>query len=81
MDKGKEKNMGNQIACPRCGKTISDNLLVDSAATGEGQSTDFYVCECGERISFWAATAQLRDQKKLSRRISNWFRGIFKGQA
>ena len=76
----KEKNMENQITCPRCKKTISDNLLVDSAAAGEGQSTDSYVCECGERISFWAATAQLRDQKKLSRRISNWFRGIFKGR-
>ena len=73
--------MGNQITCPHCGRTISDNPLVDSAATGEGQSTDSYTCECGERISFWAATAQLRDQKKLSRRILNWFRGLSKGRA
>jgi hypothetical protein len=72
--------MENQITCPRCKRTISDNLLVDSAATGEGQSTDFYVCECGERITFWAATAQLREQKRLSRRILNWFRGFSKAQ-
>jgi hypothetical protein len=72
--------MGNEITCPRCGKTISDSSFVDSAETGEGQGTDFYVCECGERISFWAATAQLRDQKKLSTRISNWFRRPFEGK-
>jgi DNA-directed RNA polymerase subunit RPC12/RpoP len=72
--------MENQITCPHCGRTISDNPLVESAATGEGQSTDFYVCECGERITFWAATAQLREQKRLSRRISSWFRRIFKGR-
>ena len=72
--------MENQITCPRCKRTISDNLLVDSASTGEGQSTDFYVCECGEKITFWAATAQLRDQKKLGRRILNWFRGFSKAQ-
>ena len=73
--------MGNQITCPHCGRIISDNVLVDSAATGEGQSTDSYVCECGERITFWAATAQLREQKTLGRRILNWFRGFFKGRA
>jgi hypothetical protein len=73
--------MENQITCPRCKRTISDNALVDAAATGEGQSTDFYVCECGERITFWAATALLRDQKKLGRRISSWFRRTFAGQS
>ena len=72
--------MENQITCPRCGKTISDSPFVDSAATGEGQGSDFYVCECGERITFWSATAQLRDQKKLSTRISNWFRRTFKSR-
>ena len=71
--------MEDHITCPHCGRTIS-GALVDSAATGEGQSGDSYVCECGERITFWAATAQLRDQKSLGSRISNWFRRIFKGQ-
>jgi hypothetical protein len=76
----KETNMeGETITCPTCGKLISDNPLVDSAASGEGRGSDFYICECGQRITFWAATAQLRDQKKLGRRVSNWFRGIFEG--
>jgi hypothetical protein len=70
--------MENEIACRHCGRTISGEL-VDSAATGEGESTDFVICECGERISFWGATAQLRDQNRITSRISNWFRGLFKG--
>jgi hypothetical protein len=73
--------MGNEITCPGCGRTISNNPLVDSAATGEGQSTDSYTCECGERISFWAATALLREEKRLSRRILKWFRGLSEGRA
>ena len=79
---GERKTMAtttiNEITCRRCGRTIS-NELVDSAASGEGSGSDFYICECGERISFWQATGQLRDQKKLSSRLGAWFRGLSKG--
>jgi hypothetical protein len=73
--------MGNQITCPSCKRTISDNPLVDSAAAGEGQTTDSYTCECGQRITFWAATAQLREQNKLSSRIVGWIRGFARGKS
>ena len=56
------------------------NAMVDSAESGAGSGSDFVMCECGERITFWAATAQLRDQKKLGTRIASWFRNLFKGQ-
>jgi len=72
--------MDNQIVCPNCGKVISNTALFNDAASGEGKSSDFFVCECGETISFWGATAQLRDQKKLGARISKWLGGIFKGR-
>ena len=67
--------MENQITCPQCKTTITNNPVVDSAAKGENHTmgSEYVVCACGERISFWAITAQLRDQKKLGRRIQNWF--------
>jgi hypothetical protein len=70
--------MGNEIKCPNCKKTISDNPLIDSAAKGEGLGSQFILCECGERLSFWAITAQLRDQKKPGARIQNWLRSFSK---
>ena len=73
------ENEQSYITCPNCGRRIT-GALVDDAESGEGQGSDYLICECGERISFWAATGQLRDQKKLGVRIANWFRGLFKGQ-
>lgn len=66
--------MENQIICPHCGKTISNNLFIDTVANGKGYGSDSIHCECGERLTYWAITAQLREQKTLSRRIQNWFR-------
>ncbi len=70
--------MENQITCPQCGKTIADDPLIAAAVTGEGLTSQFITCECGGKITFWAVTAQLREQKKLGRRLNRWFRGIFK---
>ena len=72
--------MDNQIICPNCKKVISNTVFVNGAANGEGKTSESFVCECGETISFWAATAQLRDQKTLGTRLSKWFGGIFKGR-
>jgi hypothetical protein len=76
----KGKNMENQIKCPECKRTISNNPIIDSAAKGEDHAlgSEFVICECGERISFWAITAQLRDQKKPVERALNWIRGFSK---
>ncbi len=70
--------MENQIKCPHCGKTIMNNSVVDSAAKGENLGSTFVMCDCGERITFWAITAQLRDQKKPAAKILNWFRSLSK---
>jgi hypothetical protein len=74
-----EQTMENQITCPHCKRTISNNTVIESAAKGEDKGSTFLICECGEKITFWAITAQLRDQKKLGRRFQNWFNKL--GQA
>jgi hypothetical protein len=73
--------MENQITCPACKRTISNNSVVDSAARGENHTmgSEYVICECGERISFWAITAQLRDQKKPVERFLNWVHSFSKG--
>jgi hypothetical protein len=72
--------MENQITCPACKRTISNNSVVDSAARGENHTmgSEYVICECGERISFWAITAQLREQKKPATRLLSWFRSFSK---
>jgi DNA-directed RNA polymerase subunit RPC12/RpoP len=64
--------MKNQIVCPHCNKVISNNPIIDEASKGEGADTQSIVCECGERITYWQTTSQLRDQKTVSRRFKNW---------
>ena len=73
--------MENQITCPACKRTITNNPVIDSAAKGEGHTmgSEYVICECGERISFWAITAQLRDQKQPVAKVLNWFRSFSKG--
>jgi hypothetical protein len=55
--------MENQITCPHCKRTISNNPVIESAVKGENLGSTFLICECGEKITYWAITAQLRDQK------------------
>jgi C4-type Zn-finger protein len=64
--------MENQITCPHCQRKISDHQVIDDAAKHEGADTQFLTCECGERITYWQITAQLRDQKKIGVRIQKW---------
>jgi hypothetical protein len=70
----KGKKMENYIVCPHCKKTISNNSIIDEAVKGEGLGSEFFNCECGERITYWQITAQLRDQKSIGRRFKNLFR-------
>ncbi len=72
--------MENQITCPKCKKTITNDLIIEDAAKGEGSNKRWITCDCGERITYWQITAQLRDQKKPGRRIQKWFDGLFKGR-
>jgi hypothetical protein len=65
--------MENYVTCPRCKKRISNDLIIDEAAAGQGNSARSINCECGERITYWAVTAQLRGQKTLGTRIQTWW--------
>jgi hypothetical protein len=68
--------MDNHIVCPHCKKKISNNPIIDDAAKGEGSDAQSYICDCGERITYWQITAQLRDQRAISRRFQNWVRTL-----
>ncbi len=72
--------MENQIICPKCKMTITNNLIIEDAVKGEGSDTRWITCDCGQRITYWQVTAQLREQKKLGVRIRKWFDGLFKGR-
>jgi len=72
----KGKKMENQIVCPNCKKTIQSNDIISDAVKGEGSFTRHIMCECGEKITYWQITAQLRDQKTLGRRFQNWLRTL-----
>jgi hypothetical protein len=66
--------MGNQIICPHCKRIISNNKIIDEAAKGEGSDSQFIICECGERITYWQIDAQLRSQKTAGRKFLNLFK-------
>jgi hypothetical protein len=68
--------MENQIVCPKCSKVIINNAIVNEAAKGEGADTQSVMCECGERITYWQITAQLRDQKTFGQKFQGWFRTL-----
>ena len=72
--------MENYVTCPNCKRTISNDLVIDEAATKEGSASRSINCECGERITYWAITAQLRDQKTLRRRIQRWWQSLTTAQ-
>jgi hypothetical protein len=68
--------METKIVCPNCSKAIVDNAIVNDAAKGEGSDTQSLICECGERITYWQITAQLRDQKTFGQKFQTWFRAF-----
>jgi len=76
----KGKKMENYIICPNCHKTIINDPLIEAAARKEGSGARAITCDCGERITFWAITAQLRKQKTRGRRFQNWLQHTFKSR-
>jgi hypothetical protein len=73
--------MDNYVTCPRCNKTITNDPIIASAARGELHGSEYITCECGQNITFWAITAQLRDQNTFSRRVKKWWQRVTKSQA
>ena len=72
--------MEHYIVCPNCNQTISNNPLIDAAARKEGSGNRSISCECGERITFWSITAQLRKQNSRGQRFQNWIQNLFNVQ-
>jgi len=69
--------MENQVVCPKCNKPVTDTALISDALKGEGSASQSITCECGERITYWQITAQLRSQKTNGFRFKNWVRSLF----
>jgi hypothetical protein len=72
--------MENYIICPQCKRKISNDPLIDAAADKgylgkDNLGSKYITCECGNNVSFWAITAQLRSQKTLGSKIKNLFGG------
>lgn len=68
--------MEKQMVCPNCGKVLTNNSMIEEAARGEGSDTQSMNCECGERITYWNITAQMRDQKTFGSRFRNWLQTL-----
>ena len=68
--------MDNQITCPNCKKIINNEPLIDIAVRQSGSGSQSITCDCGERITYWAITAQLRKQKTLGWKFRTWLRTI-----
>jgi len=71
--------MDHEITCPNCQRKITGDPTIEEAAKGLGSADRFIICACGERISYWQITAQLRDQKTTGQKVKTFFQGIFKG--
>ena len=70
--------MENQITCPHCKKIIVNHPVIEDAAKGEGSDTQSINCACGEKITYWQITAQLREQKKPVAKFMKWVRSFAK---
>jgi hypothetical protein len=73
--------MENQITCPNCNKKYADNPVIEDAAAGKGSAMQFIICECGERMTYWQITAQLREQNTFSHKFKVWFHSLSHSQA
>jgi hypothetical protein len=72
----KGKKMENQIVCPSCRKAFLDSEIIRDAAAGKGPFKRHMMCECGEKITYWQITAQLRDHHTLVWRFRNWIKSL-----
>jgi hypothetical protein len=69
------------IKCKQCGKVVAaDEPLIALARSGQGDSSQFITCECGEKITFWGITAQIREQNKPWYKFIHWVQRMFNKQ-
>jgi hypothetical protein len=65
--------MENYITCPNCKTKITNDPLIETALQGAGNGTQGVDCACGATINYWDITEQLRAQKTLGKKVSNWW--------
>jgi hypothetical protein len=68
--------MNNYVICPRCNTTITSDPIIDSAAKGELHGSEYITCKCGQNITFWDITAQLRNQNTFGLKIKKWWQKL-----
>jgi hypothetical protein len=73
--------MENEIICPNCKKTLPADDIINEAATGKGAHTRHITCGCGEKITYWQITAQLREHKTMGWRFRNWVQSLARNRA
>lgn len=73
--------MEEHIVCPNCNRVITNKSIISEAAKGEGSAEQSLTCDCGERLSYWQITAQLRNQKTTVNKLKTWARTLFRSQA
>jgi hypothetical protein len=73
--------MANQIVCPHCQKVITNNEIIDDAENGKWPDTRSIVCDCGEKITYWQISTQLREQRTLGRRFQKWVHSFSQGRS
>jgi DNA-directed RNA polymerase subunit RPC12/RpoP len=73
--------MENYVTCPNCKKTISNDPIIEAAARKDYSESKDITCDCGERITYWNITAQLREQNTLKYRFRAWLRPVSQDQS
>ncbi|MFC1936217.1 hypothetical protein ACFLYP_00975 [Chloroflexota bacterium] len=70
--------MENQLVCPNCNTTISNNPVIDAAVRKEAFGAKVITCECGEKMTFWEIMDRQRTQKPLNWEFQDWIQKTFK---
>jgi hypothetical protein len=68
--------MENQIICPYCKKTISNDSVINSDGKEACLASSFVYCKCGEMVTFSTIIGQLRNQKSLLQETNTDFMGL-----
>ncbi len=70
--------MENYVTCPNCKKRISNHPVIEAAAKEAGKGSEIILCECGQMLTYWDITAQLRGQKTIFAKLQTWWQTISK---
>jgi hypothetical protein len=72
--------MENKLKCPNCNIALPNSPVLEAAVNNSGYGIDIVMCECGEKLTYWDITDQLKKQKKRSWKIKNWMQKTFNAE-